>query len=138
MESINRIHKRKRDKQSTVSDTVVLLLKAKLSYKLVLHPEKVETIVGLEQVANKDETVVAPKLLKVVDDEMIDVQQQEDDDDERTVSDVLDEGNDQISDEEFQMTLFAWITKKQIQDKLKVKMMTRQTNDKIQKQANNP
>ncbi|CAN6688483.1 unnamed protein product [Malus baccata var. baccata] len=45
-----------------------------------------------KQVANKDEIVVAPKLLKAdADDDMIDVRQQEDDDDdERTVSDEED------------------------------------------------
>ncbi|TQE02952.1 hypothetical protein C1H46_011439 [Malus baccata] len=124
MESINRIQKRKRDKQPTVSGTVVLLLmdnakqilesvehcpedddddfvepppaskkrkmekqvaknglkakKAKALKKLVIQHEdleEVETVVGPEQVANKDETVVAPKLLKGdADDEMIDIQ----------------------------------------------------------------
>ncbi|RXH78048.1 hypothetical protein DVH24_040019 [Malus domestica] len=49
--------------------------KAKSSNKLVLHLEEVETIMGHKQVANENDTVVAPILLKVVaDDEMINVQ----------------------------------------------------------------
>ncbi|RXH95522.1 hypothetical protein DVH24_008022 [Malus domestica] len=38
--------------------------KAKPSNKLVFHAEEGETVVGPKQVANKDEIVVAPKLLK--------------------------------------------------------------------------
>ncbi|RXI00988.1 hypothetical protein DVH24_001222 [Malus domestica] len=97
--------------------------KAKALKKLVLQHEdleEVETVVGPEQVANKDETVVAPKLLKGdADDEMIDIQQQEEGNDERTVLDVSEKGNDQTDDEEFEMTLSAWMMKTQIQYKLK-------------------
>ncbi|KAB2599993.1 hypothetical protein D8674_010264 [Pyrus ussuriensis x Pyrus communis] len=45
------------------------------------------------------------------DDEMDDVHQQEEDDDERTISDVLDKGDDQTDDEDIQMTLSIFGTK---------------------------
>ncbi|KAB2626992.1 hypothetical protein D8674_020610 [Pyrus ussuriensis x Pyrus communis] len=60
--------------EKRVAKKVPKAKKFKPSNKLVLHPEEVETIVGPEQVANEDETIVASKLLKVdVDDKIIDV-----------------------------------------------------------------
>ncbi|KAB2622190.1 hypothetical protein D8674_024372 [Pyrus ussuriensis x Pyrus communis] len=74
-----------------------------------------------QQVAKKDKTVVAPNGQKGdVDDEMIGVQQQDDNnDDERTIPDVPEKCNDQIDDEDIQMTPAAWKIKTQSQDKLK-------------------
>ncbi|XP_050142138.1 uncharacterized protein LOC126618083 [Malus sylvestris] len=113
--------KRKMEKQ--VAKNGLKAKKAKALKKLVLQHEdleEVETVVGPEQVANKDETVVAPKLLKGdADDDMIDIQQQEEGNDERTVLDVSEKGDDQTDDEEFEMTLSAWMIKTQIQYKLK-------------------
>ncbi|KAB2625761.1 hypothetical protein D8674_017421 [Pyrus ussuriensis x Pyrus communis] len=65
---------KKRKMEKKVAKKRLRSKKAKPSNKLVFHPEG-ETVVGPEQVANEDEAVVVPKLLKVVaDDEMIDVQ----------------------------------------------------------------